>query len=137
MKNNINEGKVLKDLPQTLIFNKKGVQTFPGSQKVALYYCESMKKYFSISYDKNGFELMEESDYSIIEELKNIEGIQEVEFNNQSVLNLDKNCIEPILSLYENLEEESRKDFIQFIEESDQNFLKILEYSVNKFKKEM
>lgn len=118
----------IKDLPNTLIFRKKGVQQFPGNQKVALYYCESLKKYFSITYNKNGIGLTE-SEYSLIEDLKNLEEVQEISFENGISLNVNKDCADLIIDLYESLYE-GKEEFENFIKESDQNFLNVLTYSV-------
>ncbi len=118
----------IKDLPNTLIFQKKGVQQFPGNQKVALYYCESLKKYFSITYNKTGIGLTE-SEYSLIEDLKKLEEVQEISFENGISLNVNKDCADLIIDLYESLSE-GKEEFENFIKESDQNFLNLLAYSV-------
>lgn len=131
MTDSITEGKILKDLPTNLIFIKKAVQNFPNSQKVALYYCESLKKYFSITYDKNGLELCE-SDYSFIKDLYNIldeDDIKEIYFDNGLSLTINKECADLIIDLYEQLSED-KEEFETYIKESDQNFLNILDYSV-------
>jgi hypothetical protein len=125
----LKEGKLLKELPSTLVFNKKGVQNFPNNQKVALYYCESLKKYFSISYNKSGLELSE-SDYSFMDELKSIDDIKEISFNNGLSLNINKECADHIISLYNSLLNEDKEEFVEFIEQDGDNFLHVLEYSV-------
>jgi len=128
------KGEILKDPPQTLILQRKAIQTFLGSQKVVLYYCPTLKRYFSFTYGKDGIELME-SDFSIIEKLKNINNVETLYFNNGTSINIDKECSNHILELYSELSE-GKCDFEEFILESDKNFLDILEYSVNKFKQE-
>jgi hypothetical protein len=110
------------------------IQPFPKNQKVALYFSKELKKYFSMSYGKNGIELSE-SDFSIIEKLKTIEEIEPLYFHDGSILNIDKKCSEYMLNLYENISE-GKSDFEEFILSSDKHFLSILNYSVNRFKKE-
>lgn len=120
--------KILSELPSTLVFNKKGVQNFPNNQKVALYYCESLKKYFSIAYNKSGLELME-SDNSFIEKLRILEEVEPIYFEDGSSLNIDKDCAQSIIDVYDSLSEE-QQEFEEFILESEKNFLSILKYSV-------
>lgn len=126
--------KQIKQPLQQLTLRLDSVKTFPKGQKVALYFCLQLNKYFSLNYGKEGIELTE-SDFSVIEKLKTIEGIEPLHFNNGSILNIDKECSEHILELYEDLSE-GKADFESFILESDTNFLKLLEYSTNKFNKE-
>lgn len=126
--------KTIKSPPQNILFSLIAVQPFPKNQKVALYFSKELKKYFSMSYGKNGIELSE-SDFSIIEKLKNIEEVEPLYFNDGSTLNIDKKCSEYILNLYENISE-GKSDFKEFIIQSDKHFLSILDYSINKFKKE-
>lgn len=132
--NNEDKGRILKDPPQTLLLQKKVVQNFPNNQKVALYYCSALKKYFSLTYDKNGIELLE-TDFSIIDKLKTVEEVEPLHFHDGSELNIDKSCSEHIVKLYEELTE-GKYEFEEYILSSDKNFLNILDYSVNKFKQE-
>lgn len=124
----IDNKKIIKELPQTLILNKKGVQNFSYDLKVAIYYCDALKKYFSVTYGKDGF-ILSESDFSLIKELEHIENIKEINFENGISLNINKECAEHILFLYNSLSE-GKDEFESFILESDKNFLNILEYSV-------
>ncbi len=125
--------KSLKMPPNTLLFNLVAVQPFPKNQKVALYFCKDLKKYFSLNYGKEGIELSE-SDFSIIDKLKSIEEVEPLYFHDGSTLNIDEECSTNILKLYENLSE-GKSDFENYILSSDKSFLKILDYSINKFQK--
>lgn len=127
--------KMLKSPPQNIVFGLVSVQPFPKNQKVALYFSKELKKYFSMSYGKNGIELSE-SDFSIIDKLKNIDEVEPLHFNDGSTLNIDKQCADNIIEVYEDLTE-GKSDFQEYILESDKHFLSILNYSVNKFKKEL
>lgn len=126
--------KTLREPPVNLVLRRTAIQTFPGGQKVALYFCDQLKKYFSLNYGKSGIEIME-SDFSVIEKLKTIEDIEPLYFHDGSHLNIDKECSEHILETY-NLLSEGKSEFEEYIMESETNFLKILKYSVDKFKKE-
>ena len=87
-----------------------------------------------MSYGKEGIELSE-SDFSIIEKLKNINDVEPLYFHDGSTLNIDKQCSEHVLDLYENITE-GKSEFEDFVLSSDKHFLSILDYSINKFKKE-
>lgn len=126
--------KNLKSPPQNILFKLVSIQPFPKNQKVALYFSKDLKKYFSMSYGKEGIELTE-SDFSIIEKLKNIEDVEPLYFHDGSTLNIDKQCSEHVLDLYENITE-GKSEFEDFVLSSDKHFLSILDYSINKFKKE-
>lgn len=126
--------KTLREPPANLVLRRTAIQTFPGGQKVALYFCDQLKKYFSLNYGKSGIEIME-SDFSVVEKLKTIEDVEPLYFHDGSSLNIDKECSEHILETY-NLLSEGKAEFEEYIMESEENFLKILKYSVNKFKKE-
>ena len=119
--NSIKQQRGYVDPPLTLMLQRKSIQNFPDNQKVALYYCRDLKKFFSLTYSKNGFEIME-SDFSVIEKLKNIQEIEPLCFHDGSELNIDKRCSENILSLYENLSE-GKEEFEDYILSSDKNFL--------------
>ena len=129
----INETKrLMSGAPATLMLQLKSVQPFPNGQKVALYFSPALKQYFSFVYGKNGI-ISEE--FSFIEKLKQIEEVESVIFNDGSSLNINKECAERILNIYESLEE-NKYDFEEYIIDSETNFLNALEYSVNKQKKE-
>lgn len=116
------------DLPLILTLHKKFTQTFPDNQKVTLYYCETLKKYFTLTYGKDGYELNEEN-YSIINELKKVSSVSEFNFMDGTVLNINEECAKHVLKLYENISE-GQLDFEDYIIKSNKNFLNILKYSV-------
>jgi hypothetical protein len=126
--------KTFREPPVNLVLRRTAIQTFPGGQKVALYFCEQLKKYFSLNYEKNGLELME-CDFSIIEQLKSIEEVEPLYFHDGSTLNINEECSKSILELYESISD-GKVEFEEYILESETNFLQMLKYSVDKFNKE-
>ena len=122
----LSEKKNIAEAPSQLMLQLKNVQQFPNGQKVALYFCPTIKKYFSFVYGKEGI-ISENAE--IIERLKLIEDVEEITFNDQSTLNIDLACAELILTLYENTEE--KEQLLDYIQESDVNFLNALKYSLN------
>jgi len=123
--------KVLAEAPPSLMLQLKYVQPFPNGQKVALYFCPTIKKFFSFVYGKEG--IIAEEDFSIISKLKSISDIESIYFDDGSSLNINEECASNILDLYNNTE--NKYEFEQYILESDSNFLDALKYSV-KHKKE-
>jgi hypothetical protein len=126
--------KVAKQAPPNLYFRLVTIQNFPQGQKVALYFCEQLKKYFSVNYGKEGIQLSE-SEFSIIDKLKGINEVEPLYFNDGSSLNINRDCSNHILKLYEEIVE-GKSEFEEFLLISDKSFLSLLDYSVNKFKKE-
>jgi hypothetical protein len=128
------QGGVLKDPPQTLILNRKYIQQLPNNQKVVIYHCPNLKRDFSLLYTKTGLQLSE-SEFSIVEVLRNLKEVETVQFNDGSEINIDEECSLNILKLYDSLEE-GHKDMEEYLTTSENNFLKVLKYSVTKFKQE-
>lgn len=130
----LSEKSLLAEVPSTLQLQLKGVQNFPGNKKVALYFCPSIKKHFSFVFDKNGGGMMESYKFPM-ENLKNINGVHQLIFEDGSTLNIDEVCVNRILNLYDDLSE-GKDEFVAFLGRSDSNFLSILDYSINKYKKD-
>lgn len=126
--------KIISELPNLLTFQKKAVQSFPDNQKVALYYCETLKRYYSITYNKKGYELSEMINHSIINELQNIQEISQFFFDDGSTLNIDEACAKNIVNLYDMLNEDDEEEFEEYLKASDSNFLNVLKYSINRNK---
>jgi hypothetical protein len=129
----LNEKKrALAEAPTTLMLQLKYVQPFPNGQKVALYFCPTIKKFFSFVYGKDG--IITEQEFSIIEKLKSISEVESINFNDGSSLNINEECATKILELYDS--SENKYEFEEYILESETNFLSALEYSITKQKKE-
>ena len=129
----LNEKKrVLAEAPTTLMLQLKYVQPFPNGQKVALYFCPSIKKFFSFVYGKDG--IIAEEDFSLMDKLKSINDIESIHFNDGSFLNINEECANNILELYNNTE--NKYEFEQYLLESDSNFLDALQYSVKQKQEE-
>jgi len=129
----LNEKKrALAEAPTTLMLQLKYVQPFPNGQKVALYFCPTIKKFFSFVYGKDG--IITEEEFSIIEKLKSISEVESIHFNDGSSLNINEECATKILELYDS--SENKYEFEEYILESEINFLSALEYSITKQKKE-
>ena len=124
--------KVLAEAPTTLMLQLKYVQPFPNGQKVALYFCPTIKKFFSFVYGKEG--IIAEEDFSIIDKLKSISDVESIHFNDGSSININEECASKILKLYDSAE--NKFEFEEYILESETNFLNALEYSVTKQKQE-
>lgn len=122
--------KTLKIPPNTISFKLISVQQFPRNQRVALYFCQDLKKYFSMTYGKDGIELSE-SEFSIIEKLKSLKDIEPFYFHDGSTLNIDNQCASKIIELYDTISE-GKSEFEEYLLESDSNFLKVLDFAANK-----
>ena len=120
-------GVVIKDPPATLVLNKKYVQQFPNGQKVVIYNCPALNKNLTLTFDNTGLQLTE-STFSILDKLRTINEIETIYFKDGSELNINEECSNNILELY-NILEEGKEYFEEYIEESSSNFLKILEHS--------
>lgn len=118
------------DPPSTIILQRQSITQFPNGQKCALYYADSIKQYIIIPYEKAIWTPMKEDIYDILVTLKDSEEINTITFNDNSELNIDRDCILPILELYESSEIEEQYLIKHIISESSSNYLKILDYAL-------
>lgn len=117
----------LKDFPGTLILQRKSISQFPNGPKVALYYADKIKKYFTVTLEDS--QLQSEEFLNILENVD--EEVTEISFNDESTLNINKECSDIVLEYLNNINTEEKQILEQYILESSTNFLEVLEIAVN------
>ena len=111
-----------KTLPEVLILRKKYIQKFPNNYEVGLYYSEELKQYISIPLDNSQKIITNES---IMEQLKQISDeniVEEIQFEDASILSINKECSDIILEYITDKEID--------ISSSDKIFLEHLENAI-------
>lgn len=119
----------VKTFPGTLILQRKSISQFPNGPKVALYYSEKIKKYFTVTLE----------DYQQLyseEFINTLEGIDEdiiqISFNDDTTLNINKECSTAMLGYLDELNSEEKQIVETYIQESSENFLEVLNISISR-----
>lgn len=118
----------VRDFPGTLILQRKSISQFSNGPKVALYYSDKLKKYFTVTLDEKQ-QLQSEDFLNILEDFD--EDVTEISFNDDTKLNINKECSNLVLEYLNNINIEEKEILEQYILESSDNFLEVLEIAVN------
>jgi hypothetical protein len=118
----------VRDFPGTLILQRKSISQFSNGPKVALYYADKLKKYFTVTLDDKQ-QLQSEDFLSMLENFD--EDVTEISFNDDTKLNINKECSNLVLEYLNNINIEEKEILEQYILESSDNFLEVLEIAVN------
>lgn len=113
------------DPPYTLVLKRKAIRLYPNDTKIALYYNERLKKYFSIPYSDT-----EKIDAPVTAESfeqKFSKGIVEHITGETTVI--DKNIIDSLLKVYNELNEENKLKFQTLVEASPVGLKKMYEFA--------
>jgi hypothetical protein len=111
-----------KDLPQVLILKRTYVQRFPNGQQVALYHSEHLHQFITVPLDGSSFSNTTESVLEKLTQISENDDIGVIIFDDQSELNINKECADVILNFINNNEELAEELHV-----SDKSFLEILE----------
>lgn len=113
------------DPPFTLVLKRKAIRMYPNDTKIALYYNERLKKYFSIPYsDKDSIDAPVTAESF---EKNFSKGIVEHVTGETTVI--DKIVIESLLKVYSDLSEENKLKFQTLVETSPAGLRKMYEFA--------
>lgn len=119
------EKKKHKDLPQILVLKRTFIQRFPNGQQVALYHSDLLDQYITVPLDGSKFSNTTESVYNTLLAISESDSVKNIKFEDDSELNINKECADVILQFLDNQEE-----LIEQLALSDKSFLEILEQAV-------
>jgi hypothetical protein len=102
----LSEGKS-EDPPYVLVLKRQNIRMFPDNIKVALYYNDKIKKYFSVAYGKDVNALMQSEEVEIKEE---------------------QNIVSDMLKTFLNLSEENRIKMLEMVEKDSESYLKVKKF---------
>ena len=114
---------VMPEPPAVLVLKRKAVRLYPDGTRVALYWSDKLKKYFSVPYGPAIDSTTQAEEY--IREL--IES-EELLLNDGNVVSLNEETKRQIIETYSRLDESNKEVFWQSLTESVITFGKINEF---------
>ena len=118
------------DPPFTLVLKRKAIRQYPNDTKIALYYSDRLKTYFSVPYSNvegqvQGPIMAKEQVESVIDQLK--EGT--VYHKNGKTSQIDEQTYEALLKVYNSLNEDNQQKFETLIVSNPNGLQKAIEFS--------
>lgn len=129
------------DPPFVLVLKRKAIRLYPNGEKVALYYNNKIKKYFSVPYgpgvDTNIQAEDFESDINTINEnaiaqlqkIKDSHQHGKIKHSDGTSSKVDVQTAHAILTVHKNLNDENKKKFADMVGKSNQHLQKAAEFS--------
>lgn len=117
--------------PIILVIKRKAVRLYPDGTRIALYYNDKMKRYFSVPYGTPAADVAGIQAESFIDELRAMSNLTEnttLELQDGSQIELDASIVVHILYAYDGLKEENKEKFIDLLTSSEESFDKAYEF---------
>jgi hypothetical protein len=118
--------------PIIMVIKRKAVRLYPDGTRVALYYNDKMKRYFSVPFGGPEANISGIQAESFIDELRAMSNLTEettLELKDGSQVELDASIVDHILYAYDGLKEENKEKFIDLLTSSAESFDKAYEFS--------
>jgi hypothetical protein len=109
--------------PAVLVVKRKAVRLYPDGTRVALYWSDKLKKYFSVPYGPAIDSSIQAEEY-----IKELVESEELLLNDGNVISLNEETKHQILKTYNRLEEDNKEVFWQQLTESVTTFGKVHEF---------
>ena len=117
--------------PIIMVIKRKAVRLYPDGTRIALYYSDKMKRYFSVPFGTPEADISGVQAESFIDELRATANLTEqttLELQDGSQVELDTLMINRIVYAYDGLEEENKEKFIDLLTSSEESFDKAYEF---------
>jgi hypothetical protein len=117
--------------PIILVIKRKAVRLYPDGTRIALYYNDKMKRYFSVPFGTPAADIAGIQAESFIDELRATVKLTEetvLELQDGSQVQLDVLMVNRIVYAYDELEEENKEKFIDLLTSSEESFDKAYEF---------
>jgi hypothetical protein len=117
--------------PIILVIKRKAVRLYPDGTRIALYYSDKMKRYFSVPFGTPESDISGVQAESFIGELRAMSNLTEdttLELQDGSQVELDATIVDHIVHAYDGLKEENREKFIDLLTSSAESFDKAYEF---------
>ena len=132
------EAETLKgDPPFTLVLKRKAIRMYPNDTKIALYYNDRLKKYFSIPYsDKEEMDAPVQSEETITEDVvKHLQNIKDrhqigkIKHKDGSTSSVDVQTAHALLTVHKALNNENKKKFSDMMAKSKGHMSKAADFA--------
>jgi hypothetical protein len=120
------------DPPAVLVIKRRAVRLYPDGTRVALYYSDKLKRYFTVPYATMSSGLSAIQAENFIAELRSSSRLVEnttLELEDNTQVELDTEMIEHIVYAYDGLEDDNKDRFIDLLTSSVEGFDKAYEFS--------
>ena len=122
------------DPPAVLIMRRKQIRQFPGGQRVALYYVDKINKYITVPYTAMQWSATveeEKSPFDVLTYIKESGELETITFEDGSKMTIKPQVAEVMLDLYNKLNYENRKKFVDSVNESKDSFQKLSKFALD------
>jgi len=117
--------------PIILVIKRKAVRLYPDGTRIALYYNDKMKRYFSIPFGTPEADISGVQAESFIDELRSSINLTEdtmLQLSDGTEVEMTPAMIEQIVTTYDNLIEKNKEQFINLLTSSEESFDKAYEF---------
>jgi hypothetical protein len=114
---------LVPDPPVVLVIKRKAVRLYPDGTRVALYWSDKLKKYFSVPYGPALDSTIQAEEY-VREFLQS----DEIALNDGNNVSLNEETKEMFIDVYERLDEQNKEYFWNQLTESASTFGKLYEF---------
>jgi len=121
----------IPDPPAVLVIKRRAVRLYPDGTRVALYYSDKLKRYFTVPYATMSAGVSAIQAENFINELRSSSKLTEdttLELQDGSQVELDALMVNRIVYAYDGLEEENKEKFIELLTSSEESFDKAYEF---------
>ena len=142
----LDEQKVTKGTPPfTLILKRKAIRQYPGDTRIALYWSEKLKKYFSVPYEEKDGEVsgiiqsesveLTESALDTLNKIVSQKQAMPVKFSSGHTKKVDHFTASAITNVHKNLNDVNKKKYADMLHKSPEHFLKAAEFALKQHSK--
>lgn len=117
--------------PIIMVIKRKAVRLYPDGTRIALYYSEKLKRYFSVPFGTPEADMSGVQAESFIDELRSSSNLTEdtmLQLSDGTEVEMTPEMIDEIVYAYDGLEEENKEKFIGLLTSSEESFDKAYEF---------
>jgi len=117
--------------PIILVIKRKAVRLYPDGTRIALYYNDKMKRYFSVPFGSPEADVSGVQAESFIDELRSSSNLNEdtmLQLSDGTEVEMTPEMIDEIVYAYDGLKEENKEKFIGLLTSSEESFDKAYEF---------
>ncbi len=114
---------LVPDPPAVMVIKRKAVRLYPDGTRVALYWSDKLKKYFSVPYGPALDATIQAEEY-----VKEFLEADEIALNDGNNISVAEETKEMFIGVYERLDEENKEYFWNQLTESISTFGKLYEF---------
>jgi hypothetical protein len=121
----------IPDPPAVLVIKRRAVRLYPDGTRVALYYSDKLKRYFTVPYATMSAGVSAIQAENFINELRSSSKLTEdttLELQDGSQVELDTLMVNRIVYAYDGLEENNKEKFVDLLTSSEESYDKAYEF---------